>query len=61
MARLIKETPILYGEDAKKFESRMKRKRTEKPEARERRLRDYEDCMAMLEAGKNIRMATRSV
>ncbi|MCD8210651.1 MAG: hypothetical protein LUC37_03780 [Prevotella sp.] len=61
MAREIKDTPILYGEDAKKFELRMKRKRTEKPKARERRLRDYEDCMAMLEQGKNVRMATRKV
>ncbi len=60
MARPIKETPILFGEAARKFEHRMRSKRTESAEARERRLRDYEDCMAMLEAGKNIKMASRS-
>lgn len=49
----------MYGEDARRFERRMKEKRTETPEARERRLRDYEDCMAMLEAGKHVKMPTR--
>ena len=29
MATAIKETPILYGEDAKRFLARMKEKRTE--------------------------------
>ncbi len=38
MAREIKDTPILYGEDAKKFELRMKQKRTEKPKAREKKI-----------------------
>ncbi len=59
MARPIKETPILFGEAARQFEARMQIKRTETPEARERRLKDYEDCMAMLEAGKHVKMATR--
>ena len=45
MARPIKETPILYGEDARIFEERMKEKRQEDPEKRERRLRNYEMIM----------------
>ena len=46
MAKPIKETPILFGEDARRFEARMKEKRTESPEARERRLKIYEMLMA---------------
>ena len=42
MARPIKETPILFGEDARRFEERMKEKRSETPEQREKRLKDYE-------------------
>ena len=45
MARPIKETPILYGEDARRFEKRMKEKRHEDPEKRAKRLRDYEMIM----------------
>lgn len=51
MARPIKETPILYGEDAKRFEARMKEKRTETPEQRERRLRHYQIGLQMLKRG----------
>lgn len=46
MARPIKETPILYGEDARRFEARMKETRTESPEEREKRIRLYEMLMA---------------
>lgn len=35
MARPIKETPILFGEDVRRFEARMKEKRHEMPEQRE--------------------------
>ncbi len=49
MARPIKETPILYGEDARRFEERMKEKRQEDPEKRERRLRNYEMIMKIFE------------
>lgn len=45
MARPIRETPILYGEDARRFEQRMKEKRTEDPEKRKRRLANYEAIM----------------
>jgi hypothetical protein len=44
MARPIKETPILFGEDARRFEERMK-ERSETPEQREKRLKDYELAM----------------
>ena len=49
MARPIKETPILYGEDARRFEKRMKEKRHEDPEKRAKRLRDYEMIMKIFE------------
>ncbi len=35
MALKIKETPILFGEDARRFEKRMNEKRSETLEARE--------------------------
>ena len=45
MARPIKETPILFGEDARRFVERMKEKRRETPEQRAKRLKDYELAM----------------
>ena len=45
MARPIKETPILFGEDARRFEERMK----------ERRLANYELALKMLELGERTR------
>ena len=47
MSRPIKETPILFGEDARRFEERMKTVRRESPEERERRLADYELAMSI--------------
>lgn len=41
MARPIRETPILYGDAARRFEERMKVKRNEDPEKRKRRLEIY--------------------
>ena len=52
MARPIKETPILFGEDARRFEERMKQVRRESPEERERRLANFELAMKMLELGE---------
>lgn len=46
---VIKETPILYGRDARRFLQRMKEKRTETPEQRAKRIADYEMAMRMLE------------
>ena len=55
MARPIKETPILYGKDAKRFEERMKNPPRETLEERERRLADYALFMEMLERGERTR------
>lgn len=48
MARPIRETPILYGEAAKRFEERMKVKRHEDPEKKKRRLANYAAALQML-------------
>lgn len=45
MARPIKETPILYGEDARRFEARMNERRKETPEERANRLAAYQLIM----------------
>ena len=42
MARPIKETPILYGEDARRFEARMQERRRISPEERARINANYE-------------------
>ena len=55
MARPIKETPILFGEDVRRFEERMKQVRRETPEERERRLANYELALKMLELGERTR------
>ena len=52
MARPIKETPILYGKDAKRFEERMKNPPRETLEERERRLANYKLFMDMLRRGE---------
>lgn len=48
MARPIKETPILFGEDARRFEERMKNPPKETPEVRNRRKANYQAAMSML-------------
>lgn len=55
MARPIKETPILFGEDARRFVERMNQVRKETPEERERRLADYALFLKMLERGEQTR------
>lgn len=42
MARPIKETPILYGEEARKFEMRMLNPTPVPQDRREQIMRDYE-------------------
>lgn len=49
MSRPIKETPILYGKDARRFLARMKEKRTETPEQRAKRIADYEMIKKLFE------------
>ena len=55
MARPIKETPILYGDDARRFMERMQEKRHETPEQRAERLADYELILAMLKLGEEMK------
>ena len=57
MARPIKETPILFGEDARRFEERMKEKRHLTPEEKALLMEAYLACMAMMERGKNRKHA----
>lgn len=47
MARPIKETPILQGDDAVRFIQRMGQRRVESPEKRRRRLDNYRVAMRM--------------
>ncbi len=55
MARPIKETPILFGEDARRFEERMKQVRKETPEEKERRLANFELAMKMSDLGERTK------
>jgi len=51
MARPIRETPILFGEDARRFIAEMEIRHPEPPEVRARRLRNYEICKKAYEEG----------
>jgi hypothetical protein len=42
MANPIKETPVLYGADARRFEQAMKEHRPPSPEVQARMLKNYE-------------------
>lgn len=48
MARPIKETPILFGADAKRFEVRMKNPPKVSPEKRAQIRKSYETVMKMM-------------
>lgn len=48
MARPIKETPILEGEDARRFIERMNEDRIESAEKKRRRLANYKLAMSIL-------------
>ena len=56
MARPIKETPILFGEDARRFEARMKEKRYISAEERARMDEAYRIGMEMMRRGEEINM-----
>ena len=51
MARPIRETPILFGEDARRFLAAMEERRPEPPEVPARRLRNYELMKKAYERG----------
>ena len=55
MARPIKETPILHGEDARRFIARMREKRRETPEQKASRMADYELILGMLKRGEELK------
>ena len=57
MAREIRETPILYGEDARRFLARMQERHPEPPEVRKRRLRNYEYMKKAYEEGMREKRA----
>lgn len=48
MARPMKETPILFGEDARRFEEMTKNPLKETKKQKELRVKDYELAMRML-------------
>ena len=55
MARPIKETPILFGEDARRFEARIKEKRHISDEERARMDEAYRIGMEMMRRGEKIK------
>ncbi|MBR1519741.1 MAG: hypothetical protein IJ635_00710 [Bacteroidaceae bacterium] len=55
MARPIKETPILYGEDARRFVARMQEKRRISQEERARINANYELVLGMLKRGEALK------
>ena len=57
MAREIRETPILFGEDARRFLARMEERHPEPPEVRAQRLRDYEFMKKAYEEGMREKRA----
>jgi hypothetical protein len=52
MARPVRETPILYGKDAKRFLERMKNPPKETPEEKKCRLEDYHLMMRVFVSNK---------
>lgn len=60
MARPIKETPILFGEDAKRFEERMQQTRKISEDEKQKMLDNYSVFMTMMQRGKNMRLKTVS-
>lgn len=48
MARPVKETPILFGEDARRFEERMKNPPKESHKDRSRREANYRAALSIL-------------
>lgn len=55
MARQIRETPILYGNDARRFEERMKNPPKETMEEKQVRESHYRVILSALRAGEEAR------
>ncbi|MBO4334163.1 MAG: hypothetical protein IKP81_02240 [Paludibacteraceae bacterium] len=54
MARPIKETPILYGEDARRFENELNNVQPLSKEEKERIRTHYEEVLLMMDRGKDL-------
>ena len=61
MARPIKETPILYGEDARRFEARMRNVQKETSEQKKVRLEHYQVMLAALQRGDQMRREGKAI
>ncbi len=61
MARPIKETPILYGEEARRFEARMNNITKETAEQKSRRLQHYRVMLAALQRGEQMRKEGKTI
>lgn len=61
MARPIRETPILFGEDARRFEERMNQKRTIPQEEIDRIKEHYNIVMQWFENGKKYEDEQRAI
>ena len=57
MAREIRETPILFGEDARRFLAHMEERHPEPPEVRARIQRNYEFMKKAYERGMAVQRA----
>ena len=61
MARPIKETPILYGKDARRFEDKMRNVQKETSEQRKMRLEHYHVMLAALQRGIQLRKEGKAI
>lgn len=61
MARPIKETPILFGDDAQRFEERMKNPPKETEEERQRRIKNYREVLSWFDNDKKDEDANQPV
>jgi hypothetical protein len=61
MANPIKETPVLYGEDARRFAERMANPKMISKEKMEEMERDYESFLQALERGRARKAAGKNV
>ena len=61
MARPIKDTPILFGEDARRFEERMEENRKVSAEELEQIQHNYNIFMQMMQEGQSMQFGRRGI
>ena len=61
MARPIKDTPILFGEDARRFEERMEENRKVSAEELEQIQRNYNIFLQMMQEGQSMQFSRQSI